>query len=118
MFWLALVNVFLMGLTIPLVDGPIMAIMQSHIDPRLQARVFTLVGSLLSITAPLGLIIAGPLSDLINIQIWFIAAGIACVLSGIVLAFIPSVIRIEEEEYAPGSDFSEQISSESASDPD
>jgi DHA3 family macrolide efflux protein-like MFS transporter len=112
LFWLAIVSVFIMGLTIPLVDGPIMAIMQSNVDPKIQARVFTLVSSLLAITSPIGLMIAGPLSDLIDIRIWFVAAGIACVLAGIVLMFIPSVIHIEDEGYAPQYAISEQNSND------
>ncbi|MFN2190494.1 MAG: MFS transporter, partial [Candidatus Promineifilaceae bacterium] len=112
LFWLAIVSVFIMGLTIPLVDGPIMAIMQSNVDPKIQARVFTLVSSLLAITSPIGLMIAGPLSDLIDIRIWFVAAGIACVLAGIVLMFIPSVIHIEDEGYAPQYAVSEQNSND------
>jgi len=100
MFWLALVSAFILGITLPLVDGPIMAIMQSNVDADIQARVFTMMASLLSITAPIGLLIAGPLSDLVDIRIWFIAAGIACIASGIVLLFIPSVVHIEDDEYA------------------
>ncbi len=100
MFWLALVSAFILGISLPLVDGPILAIMQSNVDADIQARVFTMMSSLLSITAPIGLLIAGPLSDLVDIRIWFVAAGIACIASGIVLLFIPSVVHIEDEEYA------------------
>jgi hypothetical protein len=37
------------------------------------------------------------LSDWIDIQVWFIAAGLACMGAGVVLLFIPSVIHIEDQ---------------------
>lgn len=97
MFWAALVSVFLLGLMLPFVDGPIMAIMQANVDADIQARVFTMMGSLLAITSPIGLLIAGPLSDWVDIQVWFIASGVVCAASGVVLSLIPSVMNIEEE---------------------
>ena len=77
------------------------------VDPEVQARVFTTMGSLIAITAPIGLLIAGPLSDMIDIQVWFLASGLACLGVGIVLSFIPAVINIEE-----GSDASDKGASE------
>jgi DHA3 family macrolide efflux protein-like MFS transporter len=96
MFWLALVSVFIMGLMIPFVDGPIMAIMQANVEADVQARVFTMMGSLLAITSPIGLLIAGQLSDLIDLQVWFVAAGFACLAAGIGLSLTRSVIHIED----------------------
>ncbi len=95
-FWLALGMGLVIGLAIPLVDGPIMAIVQSSVAPEVQGRVFTLMGSLLWITSPLGLAVAGPVSDWLGIQVWFILAGLLC--GGISLAglFIPAVLNIEE----------------------
>jgi DHA3 family macrolide efflux protein-like MFS transporter len=95
-FWLALGMGLVMGLAIPLVDGPIMAILQATVAPEMQGRVFTLMGSLVWITSPFGLAIAGPVSDWLGIQIWFILAGLLC--GGISLAglFIPAILNIEE----------------------
>jgi DHA3 family macrolide efflux protein-like MFS transporter len=96
MFWLALVSAFVLGLMIPFIDGPILAIMQANVDADVQARVFTMMGSLLAITSPIGLLIAGPLSDLVDIRIWFLASGLACLAAGVVLFMIPSVVHIED----------------------
>ncbi len=95
-FWLALGMGLVMGVAIPLVDGPIMAILQATVAPEMQGRVFTLMGSLVWITSPIGLAVAGPVSDWLGIQVWFILAGLLC--GGISLAglFIPAVLNIEE----------------------
>jgi DHA3 family macrolide efflux protein-like MFS transporter len=98
LFVLALASVFIAGLAVPLVDGPMMAILQAKVRPEIQGRVFTLLGSLLSLTIPIGLLVAGPMSDLFSLQIWYLSAGVACVALGVALFFVPSVIRIEEHQ--------------------
>ena len=95
-FWLALGMGLVMGLAIPLVDGPIMAILQATVAPEMQGRVFTLMGSLVWITSPIGLAVAGPVSDWLGVQVWFILAGLLCGGISLVGLFIPAVLNIEE----------------------
>ena len=96
LFFIALGSMFFMGLMIPMTDGPIMAIFQSTVAPEMQGRVFALLGSLVSISSPLGLAIAGPVSDRFGIQVWFVVGGILCMAVGISGFFIPAILRIEE----------------------
>lgn len=96
LFGLALLSVFLVGLTVTMVDGPIMAILQTTVAPEVQGRVFTVVGSLVAITSPLGLVIAGPVTDLIGLKTWYLVAGAVCILMGVLLFFVPDVINIED----------------------
>ncbi len=96
MFFAAIGSVFVIGFMIPMGDGPIMAIFQSTVAPEMQGRVFSLLGSLTSISAPLGLAIAGPVSDRFGIQVWFVVAGILCIAVGIAAFFIPAILHIEE----------------------
>jgi DHA3 family macrolide efflux protein-like MFS transporter len=96
MFGLALAGGALLGLTMPLVDGPLMAILQGTVAPEMQGRVFTLFGSLISLASPLGLSLAGPISDALGLQVWYLVAGALAV--GISAAFlsIPAVRNIEQ----------------------
>lgn len=96
MFHFSLAPIFMIGFMIPFIDGPIMAILQSTIAPEKQGRILTMVGSLLSITSPLSLAIAGPVADLLGLSIWYILAGIMCTVSGIAGFFIPALLNIEE----------------------
>jgi DHA3 family macrolide efflux protein-like MFS transporter len=48
--------------------------------------------------SPLGLLIAGPLSDALGVQVWFWAGGLICVLIGIAGFFIPAVMGIESNK--------------------
>ena len=50
-----------------------------------------------NLPGPIGLMIAGPVSDRVGIQAWFLLGGVLCVLMGIVGLFIPAVMNIEEK---------------------
>jgi DHA3 family macrolide efflux protein-like MFS transporter len=95
-FLLALAGVLLVGLMLPLIDGPFMAILQAAVAPEKQGRVFTVLTSLLSLTTPFGLAIAGPVSDWLGLQIWYVAAGVLCGGVGISFLFIPAILNLEE----------------------
>ena len=98
MFIAAVLLVFFMGLTTPIIDGPIMAILQGSVTPDMQGRVFALLTSLVSITSPIGLVIAGPVSDLVGIQFWFLISGVICIVVGCIFFFIPAITNIEENK--------------------
>lgn len=100
LFPAALGGVFFIGFMIPMTDGPIMAIFQTTIAPHMQGRVFALLGSLVSLSSPLGLAIAGPVSDRLGVQVWFLIAGILCLLVGVTSFFIPAILHIEEHHAA------------------
>ncbi|MBC7252311.1 MAG: MFS transporter [Anaerolineae bacterium] len=99
-FWLALVCIFVVGLMIPLIDGPLMAIFQATVAPEIQGRVFTLIGSLLWITSPFSLSVAGPVSDWLGLQVWYVAAGVLCGLTGLMGFFVPAILHIEQNHQA------------------
>ena len=96
LFWLALGSVLVIGLMLPMVDGPLMAILQGTVAPEMQGRVFTIISSLFSISSPLGLAIAGPVSDALGLQVWYVVAGVLCALSGLAGFLVPSIVHIEE----------------------
>ena len=67
--------IFVVGLMIPIVDGPLSAILQEKVDNEYQGRVMTLLGSIINLSGPIGLAAAGPAADAFGIQVWFIVAG-------------------------------------------
>lgn len=94
---LAIGSALFFGIMNPLTMGPFFAIIQSTVEPDMQARILTLLSSVGGGMAPLGLIIAGPVSDRFGIQAWFLLGGSLCVLMGIVGLLMPTVMRIEEQ---------------------
>jgi DHA3 family macrolide efflux protein-like MFS transporter len=67
LLWVAIAGMFIIGFTNPIVNGPLMAIVQAHVAPDMQGRVFSLLGSACIAAAPIGLLVIGPLADAIGV---------------------------------------------------
>ena len=87
---------FVAGLMVPLVDGPIIAIIQACVEDTYQGRVLTIMSSLLWITTPIGLGIAGPVSDKIGVSSWYLIAGGFCLIGVLTSMFFPTLLHIED----------------------
>ena len=96
LFWLGLMSVFAIGFMISLTDAPISAIMQATVPPQMQGRVFGLLGSLFSLTTPIGLVIVLWVGDRIRIPFLFALAGTICMVVACVCALIPALRNIED----------------------
>jgi len=93
---LAVGGMFLGGVMMPITNGPLFAIVQAAVAPEMQGRVFTLIGSVGSGMAPLGLIVAGPVADLLGVRTWFVFGGAVTALMGGLGFFLPVVVNVEE----------------------
>jgi DHA3 family macrolide efflux protein-like MFS transporter len=93
---LAVGAALLVGLMTPITMGPFFAIIQSTVEPDMQARIFSLLSSVGTGIAPIGLMIAGPVSDQVGIQAWFLLGGVLCVFMAIAGLFIPAVMSMED----------------------
>ena len=91
----ALAAMLAIGLIVPFVNGPIGAILQATIAAEYQGRVFTLVGSLATVTTPLGLLLAAPVAEMAGVRAWYVTGGLVCLAMGAVGFLLPSLLRIE-----------------------
>jgi len=96
-FYLAVGVLALVGISNPLVNGPLHAALQARVDPDKQGRVFTLLSAGASLAMPIGLAIAGPLSDSVGVQIWFIMGGIVCVVLAILMFTNKKVLQLGKD---------------------
>ena len=96
MFWLALTGVLFAGFMNPITNGPIFAVLQAAVAPEMQGRVFTLMMSTGSAMSPLGLVVAVPVADALNVPIWYVFAGAASILAGVAAPFIPDIRYLED----------------------
>ena len=96
MFYLLLAGWFIVGFSQVFANGPLMAIMQSTVDPDMQGRVFSLLVAGATAMMPLSLLIAGPISDRFGIRFWYLFGGSVCILMTIAATFIPAIMNIEE----------------------
>lgn len=95
--YLAVGGALIVGLMEPITMGPFFAVIQSTIEPGMQARIFSLLSSVGTAMVPIGLMIAGPVADWVGIQAWFFLGGSLCVLMGVAGLLIPAVMHIEEK---------------------
>jgi len=87
---------FFVGFMIPIIDGPLGAILQSKVDNEYLGRVSTLLGSIINLSGPVGLAMAGPLSDRFGLQVWFFAAGVLVFISLLIGVSSKALMRIDE----------------------
>ena len=75
------------GLGMVMTNAPINGSMQENVHPEMQGRVNSLVSSLATMGMPIGLIIAGPVSEAIGITTWFMISGIIFVILSPIYVF-------------------------------
>jgi DHA3 family macrolide efflux protein-like MFS transporter len=101
LMWIAIAGNFFAGFMSPIINGPLMAIMQVSVAPDMQGRVFGLLNTVGLAATPIGLLIIGPLADLIGVQVPFIVGGLGDLAMGVMGFFIPALILIERRLGAP-----------------
>ena len=96
-FWWVITGMAFVGVMNPIANGPFFAVLQSVVAPEIQGRVFTVIGSVSMLMSPIGLAIAGPLSDRFGVQIWYRVGGFAALLMILLIYVIPAMRNLEEQ---------------------
>ena len=91
----------LVGVTVPVINGPLLALLQTTVPADYQGRVFALWGSIAAGMAPLGLALAGPVAELTGVRAMYLAGGVVCVVVALVAMAMPMVRRLEGEPAEP-----------------
>ncbi|MHB1132227.1 MAG: MFS transporter [Chloroflexota bacterium] len=89
-------GMFLLGFSVPLVNGPIQAVLQTVVPAQMQGRVLALAMSGAVAMSPLGLAIAGPFADAFGEEKWFVLAGVLTAALGLAGYFVPAVMGVED----------------------
>lgn len=75
-YWMFVFFCMLMGGVGNLYNIPFTSYLQETVAPEKLGRVFSLFGSVMSAAMPIGLLVAGPVSEKIGIAKWFLISGI------------------------------------------
>lgn len=92
-FWVYLGVMLLCGATMPLFNTPSMTMLQSKIEPDKMGRVFSVMMMFSGLAMPLGMVVFGPLGDVIPIEWLLITSGMVIFISGLVLLRSRSLIE-------------------------
>ncbi len=74
--WVFFGFMLLVGLAVPLFSTPSMTLLQESVEPERQGRVFGFVGIVMALAMPLGMVVFGPLADIVAIEVLLVGAGI------------------------------------------
>ena len=100
--WMPGTAMFFVGAAAAMINGAIMAILQSQVPADYQGRLFTLLASIAGAMTPLALLLAAPVAELFGIRFWYVAGGVSCLLVAAVAASIPAVIGMEDSPVDAG----------------
>jgi DHA3 family macrolide efflux protein-like MFS transporter len=99
--WIGMIGFFLAGLMTPIGNGTSMALLQAVVAPEMQGRVLSLILSVSSAMAPLGLAIAGPFADTFGIESWYVMAGVLPIMMIVGAFCMPSIMSIGDANASP-----------------
>lgn len=74
--WLFFGFMFLVGLGVPFFSTPSMTLLQETVEPERQGRVFGFVGIVMAVAMPFGMVIFGPLADVVPIEWLLVGSGV------------------------------------------
>lgn len=78
------------GLLVPLFSAPFMTLVQETVEPEMHGRVFSYVGIVMALAAPIGMAAFGPLADIISVESLLVLGGVATILVTVVAVMMPS----------------------------
>jgi DHA3 family macrolide efflux protein-like MFS transporter len=82
-FWLYLVFMGIFGVGVPLFNTPSTVLIQEQVEENYLGRVFSILTMLMTSIMPMGMLIFGPLAELIRIEWMLLGTGILMPLYGI-----------------------------------
>jgi MFS transporter, DHA3 family, macrolide efflux protein len=74
-FWVYLVVIFVTGIFMPFFNSPSTVLLQEKVPGEMQGRVFSLVGIVASSAMPLGMMLFGPIADIVKVELLLIITG-------------------------------------------
>ena len=95
-FPLAVVSIFIFGVTNSIANSSFFAALQTLVPPEVQGRVFTLAMAASTIAQPIGLAVAGPVSEILSIRGWFVIGGVSFIVMALLSFSTPAVMKLED----------------------
>jgi DHA3 family macrolide efflux protein-like MFS transporter len=86
---------FIMMGTNAIANGALTALFQVIVPPEMQGRFFALLVSASSCVAPIGLAVAGPITDAIGVQTWFVVSGVILGVAAVGAFFHPPLKQLD-----------------------
>lgn len=98
-FWVFAAGCFIMGCTGAFINVPLMAYTQETIAPEMMGKVFSLMMTAMTLAMPVGLLVAGPVSEVVGVDSWFFWSGAALVATAFLCRLLTK--RYDKESMRP-----------------
>lgn len=95
-FWIYLGFMALFGIVMPIFNTPAMTLLQEKIEEDYLGRVFGVLGMISTSMMPLGMLVFGPLADVIRIEWLLIGTGVLIVVLAIVMGRNQDLVKAGE----------------------
>jgi DHA3 family macrolide efflux protein-like MFS transporter len=76
-FWVYIAIMAVAGITVPFYNTPSMVLLQTKVEPAFMGRVMSVISMAGSVMLPIGMMLFGPLADIVSIDYLLIGTGIA-----------------------------------------
>lgn len=83
----------LFGVAMPVLNTPVMTMLQEKVDPQYRGRVFGIMTMINTSMMPLGMVIFGPMADIISIEALLLGTGIVTILAAILMTRAKALCR-------------------------
>ena len=97
-FWLYLAIMAVAGVAMPLFNVPATVLLQEKVEADYLGRVFGIMGMLASVAMPVGMLLFGPLADIVRVEWMLLGTGVVVFIQGF---FLP-VNKVMLEAGKPG----------------
>ncbi|QHA00904.1 MFS transporter [Dehalobacter restrictus] len=101
-FWIYLLFMFLIGVAMPIFNVPAIVLLQEKVEGDFLGRVFGVLTMISSSMMPLGMLVFGPLADVIKIEWMLIVTGVLLFIQGFFLLGNKTRIEPERQEQPAG----------------
>ncbi|GEC93018.1 DHA3 family macrolide efflux protein-like MFS transporter [Brevibacillus brevis] len=84
-FWIYLVFMALFGVAMPIFNTPTMVLVQEKVDENYMGRIFGVFGMISTSMMPMGMLIFGPIADVVKIEWLLVATGLFILILAMLL---------------------------------
>lgn len=95
-FWIYLAIMGLAGVTMPIFNTPATVMLQEKVEGDYMGRVFSIMGMISSVTMPMGMLVFGPLADVVAIEWLMIVTGTLLFVQGFFLLGSKALVKAGE----------------------
>jgi MFS transporter, DHA3 family, macrolide efflux protein len=95
-FWLGVLGWVVYGAGFAAGNAKLFGLLATYVPNQIQGRVISLLTTMMGITGPLGLLVAGPLGEVIGVRGVFIWGGLLAAVLCCIWLFLPAMKKLEQ----------------------